>query len=126
MVLAHVILVLALIPASPVVVTIPHLDKLQHVFAFVVLWLVGTQARWQPPLALALGLLLFGIGIEVAQSFTSDRDPSTLDVLADAAGIALGTWMRPSAWGGRPTQAANHMNTAGRSEGKSGNTTPAG
>jgi VanZ family protein len=49
------------------------------------------------PLALALLLLAFGVAIEVAQSFAPDREASALDVLADAAGIALGwRFVRPA------------------------------
>jgi VanZ family protein len=42
------------------------------------------------PVVLALALLALGVGIEVAQSFTPDREPSAWDVLADVVGMALG------------------------------------
>ena len=38
-----------------------------------------------------LGVIAFGIGIEIAQgAFTATREPDALDVLANSAGAALG------------------------------------
>lgn len=85
-------LVLALRPsgAGP---SVPHVDKLQHAAAFITLWFLGVRAGWQRSTWwLAAGLALFGLGIEVAQSFTPDRDPSWADVGADLLGIAVGAW----------------------------------
>lgn len=65
-------------------------DKVRHAAAFATLWLIGVRARLASPLALALGLVAFGGAIEVAQSFTPDRDASWLDLLADSVGITLG------------------------------------
>ena len=66
-------------------------DKLLHVSYFVLLWSLGTRARLTPAWLLGLGLLLFGVGIEAAQSaFTETRSASFDDVLADAAGLVLG------------------------------------
>jgi len=66
----------------------PQADKLRHAATFAFLWLLGMRARIKP-LKLAVLLLAFGVGIEVAQSFTPDREASALDVLADTVGIAL-------------------------------------
>jgi VanZ family protein len=91
------VLVLALMPASHGASWFPQADKLQHAFAFVALWTLGLRARVGRGMVLAAGLLLFGVGIEVAQSFTPDREPSVFDVLADTAGIALGwRFQRPT------------------------------
>lgn len=87
------ILVLALLPAGGGEDWFPQADKLRHAFAFVTLWALGRRAGLRPGWALALGLLGFGIGIEMAQSFTPDREASSADVLADVAGIALGRWL---------------------------------
>lgn len=69
----------------------PGADKLCHMTFFALLWNLGVRARLAPAWLLALGLLLFGVGIEVAQSvFTTTRSASFTDVLADAAGLLLG------------------------------------
>lgn len=67
----------------------PQADKLRHAATFAFLWLLGAGAGVRP-LRLATLLLAFGVGIEIAQSFTPDREASVLDVMADVAGIALG------------------------------------
>jgi hypothetical protein len=85
-----VILVLALLPGGHGPDWFPHADKLRHAAAFVALWAIGKQARFQPSWVLPLVLLAFGVGIELAQALTPTRDPSVGDVLADALGIAAG------------------------------------
>ena len=87
------ILVLALWPSGQGADWFPQADKLRHALAFIALWAIGRRAGLRPSWALALGLVAFGIGIEVAQSFTPDREPSAADVLADALGIAAGRWL---------------------------------
>ena len=70
-------------------------DKLQHALGFLVLWFVGIRAWPRHTFTLIVGLLVLGVGIEVAQSFTPLRLASPADVLADAFGIGLGalwTW----------------------------------
>ena len=51
--------------------------------------LTSEQLRAQPqqPLAIALGLLVYGAAMEVAQSFTVHRFGDPWDWLADAAGL---------------------------------------
>lgn len=70
----------------------PQADKLHHLWYFGLLWWVGTKAGFRAGWALALGLVAYGVGIELAQSLTPTRAPSALDVLADSAGVALG-WL---------------------------------
>ena len=84
------IMVLALMPGSAVPVTTAW-DKLDHGLAFFTLALLAEQAFpqrlfWR---GLAWGLVAYGVGIEIAQGFTPDREASTLDVLADGIGIAI-------------------------------------
>lgn len=66
-------------------------DKLYHALAFVALAvtmrLAFPRGAWWAQVAWALGI---GIGIEVIQSFEPTRSGSVFDVMADAAGIALG------------------------------------
>ncbi len=78
-------------------------DKLLHLAFFTLLWCCGDRARLTPAWLLGLGLLLFGVGIELAQGFfTTTRDASSADVLADGAGLLLGavltrwaSWRQP-------------------------------
>ncbi len=84
------IMVLALMPGPTVPVTTAW-DKLDHVLAFFTLAMLAEQAfpGWPFWRGLALGLVAFGVGIEIAQGFTPDREASALDVLADGIGIAI-------------------------------------
>lgn len=86
---AIMIAALALMPAPAVPVSTSW-DKLDHWFAFFTLALLAEQAFPQQPFwrRIAPGVLIYGAGIEVAQSFTSDRDASVMDLLADGIGIA--------------------------------------
>lgn len=77
------------LPAPP----FPGVDKLEHLLghgalsAYAALLFAPLRAR----LLASLGLLLFGIGIELAQqTLTATREADAADVLANAAGIALG------------------------------------
>jgi VanZ family protein len=71
----------------------PGVDKLEHLVghgalsAYAAMLFAPARAR----LAAAGGLLAFGIGIEAAQEvLTATRQADAADVLANAAGIALG------------------------------------
>lgn len=78
-------------------------DKAQHALGFVLLAWSGHWAYCPPgtlgavgavgmrrPVVLALGLLLFGAAIEIAQSVTGWRHGDGLDLLADAVGLVFG------------------------------------
>ncbi|MCP5449202.1 MAG: VanZ family protein [Gammaproteobacteria bacterium] len=84
------IMVLALMPMTTVPVTTTW-DKLDHALAFFTLALLAEQAfpGWSFWRGLALGLVVYGVGIEIAQWFTPDREVSLLDVAADGIGIAI-------------------------------------
>ena len=83
------ITVLALMPASNVPMTTAW-DKLDHGLAFFTLALLGEPAFPRQPFwrRIALGLVAFGVGIEIAQWFTPDREAAVMDVVADSIGIA--------------------------------------
>jgi VanZ family protein len=85
--------VLALHPRSPEVMQFEHADKLNHLLAFGTLAALAQLMRsgglWHSAQH-AAALLLYGVGIEVAQSFVPGRQASRADVLADGLGIALG------------------------------------
>lgn len=65
-------------------------DKFKHMLAFATLAgglsLFWGFAWWR----VALGLLMYGIGIEVVQLFVAGRYASVWDVVADAVGITVG------------------------------------
>ncbi|MCL7943097.1 VanZ family protein [Marinobacter sp. ATCH36] len=66
-------------------------DKLNHVLAFLQLTIV-TRLAW-PGLSrlwIAPGLLAFGVAIEIVQAQLPYRTFAGADILADAAGIAIG------------------------------------
>jgi VanZ family protein len=66
-------------------------DKAQHASAFLVLTCLGSFAYPKWPWRIFLGLLGFGILIEVMQYFTGYRFAELNDFLADLTGVTLGT-----------------------------------
>jgi VanZ family protein len=74
------------------------LRKLAHALEFAVLGLLLARAIRHDAVALAGGIA-YGIGDEVHQHFVPGRVGSPLDVLLDAAGVALGVlaWKRREA-----------------------------
>lgn len=62
-------------------------DKAQHAAGFAVLALLGRLAYPRHPIGLALGLLGYGLAIEVAQSATGWRYGDAQDWFADAIEI---------------------------------------
>ena len=69
----------------------PYMDKALHAFAFFVLafLLNRSSSGIKKRIRNIIALLGFGIFIEVAQSFTSYREASVNDVIADLVGILL-------------------------------------
>lgn len=77
-------------------------DKVAHFLAFFVLamWFAGLYQR-QRYWRVAIGLLAFGILIEVCQRAVGYRSAEWLDVLADMLGIAAGlavAWLGMGGW----------------------------
>ncbi len=101
-----VILVAALVPAawlSPQDPNYPFFisDKLLHgiTFTALALWFSGQYARhsyWR----LVTGLLAFGSLIEVTQRMLPYRTAEWMDLLADAAGVAVGMTIALAGTGG--------------------------
>jgi VanZ family protein len=80
-----------------------HSDKIAHVLYFGLLWLLARRAGFSPGWPLALALLVYGVGIEVAQQLApTQRSASPTDVAADALGIALAWGL--TRWSGRQPQ----------------------
>lgn len=65
-------------------------DKVDHVFAFATLALLGMGAFPGRLRLLLPALLAFGVLIECLQALTPHRQASGVDILADAIGIAIG------------------------------------
>src|SRR5690606_3946741 len=93
----------SLMPASELPqVQLPGVDKLQHAAAHAVLasYAMMPFASRRAQAAAVVGLLAYGIGIELAQAgLTADRMAEWGDVLANAAGTAAGvvfTRQRPA------------------------------
>lgn len=102
-------LIAALMPAAvwfwnddlPVVAWLKHVDKWAHGLTFVVLtvWFCGQYARssyWR----IAIGLLAFGVLIELLQGLVSYRLAEWYDLGADAIGIAVGILIAMAGLGG--------------------------
>ena len=71
-------------------------DKLQHLASYALVALLGGAAFAEGPgalagaLAVAIGLTVLGLGLEVAQGWVPGRHADPLDGLANAAGAWLG------------------------------------
>ena len=95
--LALVVSWLALSPAPPNGLDTGW-DKLNHAAAFAALTAVAifafprSQRSSRSLWLLLAGLLCFGAAIEIAQSFTPTRNAEWGDLLADAVGMAAGTF----------------------------------
>lgn len=83
--------VLSLVPLQ----AIPGMDvsdKAQHLIAYLCLALAGGIAfpGRRSLLVMGLGLVLFGVSLELAQSFIPGRFASVVDAAANTLGVALG------------------------------------
>lgn len=88
-----VLVVLCLLPASDIPEVPNGWDKVEHAFAYMVLAFGAVQlfAARRALFRAAVGLMLLGIAIEIAQGvFTATRSADVFDALADAVGIIIG------------------------------------
>ncbi len=85
---------LSLIPADQVPSQLNFWDKGQHALGFAGLAFLGLMAYPGRSPRLMLGLMLFGVGIEIAQWSTGWRQGDWPDWVADCVGLLLGY----SAW----------------------------
>ena len=71
-----------------------HSDKVKHLasYATLMFWWAQLYIASRQRLVLAMALTFLGIGIELLQGFTPDRQSDVLDALANTAGILLG-WL---------------------------------
>ncbi len=84
-----------------IVIWFSEIDKWIHaiVFAFLAVWFAG-QYRPRSYWRIALGLLTFGVLIELCQRMVGYRSAEWLDVAADAAGILAGLMIAAVGLGG--------------------------
>ena len=80
---------LALMPAPSVMVTTGW-DKSNHLLAFSVMTWLGIKAFPHRILCVMLGVLAYGVSIEILQSFTPNRSAEWLDLVSDCLGILVG------------------------------------
>jgi VanZ family protein len=66
-------------------------DKVEHVIAYAVLGLLGAASSERSGTRTILGLAVFGLAIEMLQTFSPGRSPDLIDLLADIAGASLGS-----------------------------------
>ena len=79
--------VLSLLPAEQLPSVFDWWDKAQHALAFLALGILGLWAYPSFPARVALGLIVYGLGIEVAQAITGWRFGDWQDWLADVIGV---------------------------------------
>ncbi|CAG9164280.1 VanZ family protein [Cupriavidus pampae] len=83
------ILVLALLPPSTHMPTTGW-DKSNHMLAFGTLAVLGSRAWPGRMWVILLGLIGYGVLIEILQGFTPYRDADAIDVVADTIGALIG------------------------------------
>ncbi len=96
--LVVVTLCMSLVPVVHVPSAFSFWDKAQHAVGFAALAFTGLLAYPGRIRCLVLGLVLFGVGIEIAQWLTEWRHGDWQDWVADCVGISLGylvlRWLR--------------------------------
>ena len=96
------VIVGSLLPADELPLPqIAGFDKLEHAFGFCVLsaYAVMLFARRRTQAWAAVGLVVLGIAIEIAQArWTSSRTGDPGDVLADLIGVLAGLSIASTAW----------------------------
>ncbi len=92
----------SLMPAEHIPSAFNFWDKAQHAMAFAALAYAGLAGYADQPRRLLLGLVVFGIAIEVTQDLSGWRHGDWLDWLADCAGVWLGwlasVWCKVAPW----------------------------
>ena len=91
--LVAALIYVCLIPNPPDTSGVTFGDKIAHFagYALLFLWFAQIYHR-SAQLKLAILLVLLGIGVEIAQSFTGYRAFEYADMLANSTGVAIG-WL---------------------------------
>lgn len=90
------VIYLSLTPV-PIELPIDQGDKLSHTLAYLVLmsWFANLYEGRVQRIGFAFGFILLGIGLEFIQRWTGYRSFEVADMLAGAAGVALGWLLAP-------------------------------
>lgn len=81
----------SLVPIDQVPARAPVSDKVGHLVAYLLLGLVAVAAQRRPrPVLTGLGLVLFGLVIEILQGRWGYRSFEWADLVADAVGVVVG------------------------------------
>ena len=86
------VVVSSLLPQHQIPIEIPFTDKVAHFITYMFLTfiaLISSTQKHSVLMILALQILI-GVFVEFAQSFTPDRTPELLDVLANSLGVLVG------------------------------------
>lgn len=76
---------------------IPESDKVGHVIAYgtLMFWFMQIAKQPQKRVAIAVLLVLLGVGLEFVQAHIPYRDFEVADMVADAIGVAIGWLVAP-------------------------------
>jgi len=88
------VFLLALLPSPDLPAIVEGQDKVGHFIVFLLLTWLGLFAWPNHAFAVCASMLLYGVAIEVAQSFTTYRHGDPWDWVADALGVAVGLLLR--------------------------------
>jgi VanZ family protein len=81
---------LSLMPAERIPSVFNFWDKAQHALGFAALAYLGLMGYARQARRVVLGLVVFGIAIEVTQHLSGWRHGDWLDWVADCAGVLIG------------------------------------
>lgn len=94
------LIVICLVPLNSLPPLPANSDKLEHLFGYFVLSAAAVQlfaSRRALSLA-AVGLIVLGIGVEIAQGYTAYRSSDPADALANTLGVLLGMATALTPW----------------------------
>ena len=91
------VVVLSLIPPPPAILGVENEDKLGHLLAYGLLmwWFAQDVLAARRRSGVALALIALGVALEFLQGWGGLRTFSVADMVADAAGVAVGWALAP-------------------------------
>lgn len=94
------LIVVCLVPLGSLPPLPDNSDKLEHLIGYFVLSAAAVQlfANRRALSLAAMGLILLGIGIEIAQGYTAYRSSDPADALANTLGVLLGMATALTPW----------------------------